>query len=146
MQPMATDNSSVIPVRIPREFLSRIDAAAERLGTNRSALMVFCIKSFVADFEEKGFAILPLNWEEILKSQDGRTAESRSVAQTGYGANPPQRLALKEKAEKLTVPANAVNCQLEGASTGDASKSGISELVEASLRHLKRRAKGGRSK
>lgn len=67
-----------IPVRIPEDFLPRIDAAAKNLGTKRATLILFCIRTFVADFEDRGKAILPPDWEAILKRLDSRTVEGRS--------------------------------------------------------------------
>lgn len=129
-----------LPVRLEADIEARLESIAESTGTTKSSLIRLLATTFVQQcVAPDGSVTLPPNWSDLLKPRDERSV-------TSYGANRPRHLALKEKAEKLTVPANAVNYQLEAASTGDASKSGISELVEASLRHLKRRAKGGRSK
>lgn len=61
-----------IPVRIPVEFLDRLKTAAKRLGTNRSQLIAFCAQTFLEEFERKGIAMMPPNWEHLLNRLDGR--------------------------------------------------------------------------
>jgi hypothetical protein len=61
-----------IPVRIPEDWLPRIDAVAARLGTNRARLIAFLAQTFAEEFARKGMAMLPPNWEEVLASLDGR--------------------------------------------------------------------------
>src|SRR6266481_2690083 len=39
-----------VPVRLDLSTIARLDRAAKRLGTNRSALIKFCAQTFVADF------------------------------------------------------------------------------------------------
>lgn len=63
-----------IPVRLESDALDRLDIAAERLGTNRSALIKFCAETFVSYFEAHGgVASLPPNWAELLHQLDGRS-------------------------------------------------------------------------
>ena len=79
-----------IPVRIPLEWLPRLDAAAKRLGTNRSRLIGFLAQTFVEHFEKRGVAELPVNWKEILTSLDGRRSKSVYPAPVligGFGLN-----------------------------------------------------------
>lgn len=66
-----------IPVRIAEEILPRLDHVAERLGTNRAALIAFCAKTFLEDFERHGESMMPMDWKNILDRLDGRTKEAR---------------------------------------------------------------------
>jgi hypothetical protein len=61
-----------IPVRIPEEWLPRLDSVAERLGTNRARLIAFCAQTFAEHFELHGEAAMPPDWPDILNSLDGR--------------------------------------------------------------------------
>lgn len=62
-----------IPVRLPDELINRLDAAAKRIGTTRAGIIRFCVETWLRHFEIKGkTASLPIDWEEILRTQDGR--------------------------------------------------------------------------
>ncbi len=61
-----------IPVRIPEEWLPRIDAVAKQLGTNRARLIAFSGQTFAEFFEEHGVTSMPPNWSEIFDNMDGR--------------------------------------------------------------------------
>ena len=61
-----------IPVRIPEEWLPRIDAVAKQLGTNRARLIAFSGQTFAEFFEKHGVSSMPPNWSEIFDSMDGR--------------------------------------------------------------------------
>jgi hypothetical protein len=61
-----------IPVRIPAEWLPRIDSVAKRLGTNRARLIAFSGQTFAEYFEKKGVTSMPPDWADILASMDGR--------------------------------------------------------------------------
>lgn len=67
-----------IPVRLSPEIISRLDAAAERMGNTRAGVIKLCLASFLDGFERKGTAALPLNWETLLDQLDGRTVDSRA--------------------------------------------------------------------
>jgi hypothetical protein len=63
-----------IPVRLEPSVIARLDRAAQRLGTNRAALIKFCAQTFLSDFEaRRGVASLPPNWQELLRRLDGRS-------------------------------------------------------------------------
>lgn len=62
-----------IPVRIPEEWLPRLDAAAAALGTNRARLIAFCAQTFAEAFGKEGETMMPPNWKDILRALDGRT-------------------------------------------------------------------------
>lgn len=47
------------------------------MGTNRAALIRYCADTFARYVNSVGKAALPLNWQEILNSADGRTRASR---------------------------------------------------------------------
>jgi len=70
--------SKPIPVRISTQWLPRIDAAAERLGTNRSRLIAFLAQTFAEHFEKEGAAQWPPDWPELLKAMDGRRRGRRA--------------------------------------------------------------------
>ena len=76
-----------IPVRIPEDWLERIDRAAKRLGTNRARLIAFCAQTFADSFERTGIASMPPNWKEILNSMDGRKTIYSSHRPSGYSLN-----------------------------------------------------------
>lgn len=61
-----------IPVRLSPDLIQRLDRAAARIGQNRACLIRFCVDSWLHDFEKYGYAVLPPNWPEIIKRQDGR--------------------------------------------------------------------------
>lgn len=69
-----------IPVRLGDEMITRLDAAAKRIGNNRAGVIRFLVDTWLADFEERGTSSLPPNWEHMLASLDNRTKESRSTA------------------------------------------------------------------
>jgi len=66
-------DTTPIPIRLTRTFISRMDVAAKRMGTNRSAMMKFLLKTFLDKFERGGFSALPHDWENIMHDLDGRT-------------------------------------------------------------------------
>lgn len=61
-----------IPVRIPAEWLPRIDSVARQLGTNRARLIAFSGQTFAEYFERKGVTSMPPDWSDILANMDGR--------------------------------------------------------------------------
>jgi len=72
--------SKPIPIRLGQDVIDRLDKAAERLGTNRSALIKFCAETFVEHFERHGgIASMPPNWQELLRSLDGRSRIIQTV-------------------------------------------------------------------
>lgn len=79
-----------IPVRIPLEWLPRLDEAATRLGTNRARLIAFCAQTFTEEFERRGVAMMPPDWPELLAKLDGRT---RGLT---YEIKPIERLELNK--------------------------------------------------
>jgi len=75
-----------IPVRLNHALIARLRKAADRMGTNKAALIRFCAQTFIEHFERHGgVASLPLDWKEILAAQDGRT--SASLAEDPQAAN-----------------------------------------------------------
>lgn len=63
-----------IPVRLSNELIDRLDRAAKAAHlSNRTEVIKLCISSFLDYFEAHGKASLPLDWEEMLASLDGRT-------------------------------------------------------------------------
>jgi hypothetical protein len=68
-----------IPVRIPEDWLPRIDRVAARLGTNRARLIAFCAQTFAQSFESRGVSMMPPDWPQLLAKLDGRRVESRAL-------------------------------------------------------------------
>jgi hypothetical protein len=67
-----------IPVKLTEELIARIDRVSEKIGLhNRSAVIKFCVSTFIDHFEQHGETSLPLNWREILRELDGRTHRYR---------------------------------------------------------------------
>jgi hypothetical protein len=82
-----------IPVRIPEEWLPRIDAVARKLGTNRARLIAFSGQTFAEFFEKNGVSSMPPNWSEIFDNMDGRRRRKDRTA-------PPAPAAAKAKPAK----------------------------------------------
>jgi hypothetical protein len=57
-----------IPVRITKDVLKRIDAAAEKLGSKRSRIVAFAAQKFTEYAENNGGVTIPPDWSEIFKS------------------------------------------------------------------------------
>jgi len=87
-----------IPVRIPEQWLPRIDAVAEKLGTNRSRLIAFSGQTFAEFVERNGGASLPPDWSEILADMDGR--RHRTPAKGKPAAKKAPVLVLRAGAKK----------------------------------------------
>lgn len=93
---VAMSEAKPIPVRLNSAVIARLDRAAQRMGTNRAALIRLCVSGFLDHFlAAGGVASLPLNWREMLASMDGRSAAGHvavingshnSVKQTGDAA------------------------------------------------------------
>jgi len=66
------------------------------MGNTRAGVIKLCLQSFLESFEKKGAASLPLDWQDILDSLDGRTVSSREI-----NSEPSQAVqdALKEAAQ-----------------------------------------------
>jgi hypothetical protein len=61
-------------VRLQPDMIARLDSVSEKMGLfNRSAVIKFCLQTFLAYFEKHGESKLPLDWREILHETDGRT-------------------------------------------------------------------------
>jgi len=87
-----------IPVRLDPSTIARLDRAAQKLGTNRSALIKFCAQTFVADFEAGGeTAILPPNWRKILRRLDQGNRESSREALRKAGRKTRRRMSSATK-------------------------------------------------
>ena len=77
-----------IPVRLGQDKIDRLDAAAKRIGNNRAGVIRFLVDSWLADFEKRGVASLPPNWEQIIAAADNRTRESKAFnAELNEAAN-----------------------------------------------------------
>lgn len=75
-----------IPVRLGDEVIARLDAAANRIGSNRAALIRLCLSTFLDYFERRGgIAALPPDWSELFREQDGRTLSGKTISNVAYG-------------------------------------------------------------
>lgn len=67
-----TSKTRSIPIRVSADLINRLDRAAGSLGTNRSGLLRLCAETFVEHFEKEGSIQMPVNWQKLLISHDGR--------------------------------------------------------------------------
>jgi hypothetical protein len=71
---LARVKTKTLPVRLPPEVIARIDAVAKSSGiNNRTAIIKFCVSTFLDHIEAEGKSAFPPNWKEIIKRLDGRT-------------------------------------------------------------------------
>jgi hypothetical protein len=102
-----------IPVRVPTDWIPRLDAVAEKLGTRRATLIAFCVKSFVEVLERDGEIKVPPNWHEILAALDGRkNRRGRPIllvdkypghSPSAYSLNDAPRLSVAKKGRPRNV-------------------------------------------
>jgi len=92
-----------IPVRLDDVITQRLNAAASRIGNNRAGLIRMLVNTWLDDFEKRGVASLPPNWQEIIAGTDNRTRESRQTYPT-----PTPALVLNEPASSVPVDAEKV--------------------------------------
>ena len=83
-------------VRFTSDVLGKIDAAAQRFGLTKSAIIKLATALFVDDFERNGFSSLPRNWQEILAQLDGRT-HRYGPSGGGHKKAPAKRTTRREK-------------------------------------------------
>lgn len=62
-----------IPVRLSPDVIHRLDEAAKKLGNTRAGVIKLCLAAFLEDFEARGTAALPLDWQAVLAGMDGRS-------------------------------------------------------------------------
>ena len=48
---------------------------------SRASVIKLCLTAFLADFEARGVAALPMDWKELLRSHDGRVRRFQMVAE-----------------------------------------------------------------
>lgn len=65
--------SKPIPVRLTDSQIARLQAVADRMGTNRSHVIKLCLLAFLQRFERDGLSMLPPDWDDQLRSMDGRS-------------------------------------------------------------------------
>lgn len=66
-------DTSPIPVRLNKTTIDRLDAVSKKIGSNRAALMRMLVEQWLNHYEKEGRAILPVDFEDIMKNLDGRT-------------------------------------------------------------------------
>ena len=80
-------------MKLTDDLIERIDRVSTTTGlNNRSAVIKFCVSSFLDHFDAKGETALPLNWREILKDLDQRKHR--------YDIGPSRHAAVAEKKEQ----------------------------------------------
>ena len=67
-----------IPVRLDEKLVERLASVSAKMGSNSAAIMRLCVTSFLDDFERRGTAALPLQWEDLIERLDGRTSAAKS--------------------------------------------------------------------
>ena len=68
--------SKPIPVKLSEELISRLDAVSSTTGlNNRSAVIKFCLSTFLDYVEQQKLTGLPAEWSEILRLLDGRSSK-----------------------------------------------------------------------
>ena len=60
-------------VRFRTDILAKVTRAAKRFGMTKSSIIKLATALFVDDFERRGEAALPRNWQEIIDDMDGRS-------------------------------------------------------------------------
>jgi hypothetical protein len=93
----AVAESKPIPVRLGEDLIKRLDQAAERIGSNRAAVIRMLITQWLDEFERRGVIHLPPNWPEIMQGLDARTKKSQvTERQTGPAVKAPPLPAKSE--------------------------------------------------
>ena len=77
------NDTKPIPVRMPKQLIVRLDAAAARIGNTRAGVIRYLTETWVEEFERKGKQMLPADWEDVLKSFDGRRAVNSAPLSAG---------------------------------------------------------------
>lgn len=93
--------SKPIPVRLSEDILERLDRVAERMGSNRAALIRFCTQTFLKHMETNGVRDLPPDWRQILEAMDGRTSRHQAiVAEAPVSYKTPKKRAKKQPSKE----------------------------------------------
>lgn len=74
----------------------------KKTGLTRAGVIKLCLGSFLDHFERHGKAVLPLNWEDVLRDMDGRThryAEQNEVSLKAAEAADDKYLTTADEAE-----------------------------------------------
>lgn len=67
-----------LPIRLEPDIDERLQAAAERIGTSKSALIRMLAKTFCDQvIRPDGSVLLPPNWRNLLPEADGRSVSVR---------------------------------------------------------------------
>jgi hypothetical protein len=110
---LAVTETKPIPIRFDPPVLERIEAAASRFGTNRTALIRFITETFLVAVES-GTASLPPDWAAMLAQQERRpgprSPEGPAATRSQYPTHRPDEQSRCEekfapKPEPTTKPA-----------------------------------------
>ncbi len=66
-----------LPIRLDEHTERRLEAAAQKAGTTKSAIIRLLAQSFVEQVVKAGQVILPPNWSDLLPKADERAAAVR---------------------------------------------------------------------
>jgi predicted DNA-binding protein len=80
---VVSTKSKPIPIRLDTDFIDRLDTVSDKIGSNRAAVIRFCVITFVEYLEKHGRAVLPPDWKELMARSDRRTKASRSKQRRG---------------------------------------------------------------
>jgi hypothetical protein len=71
-----------LPIRLDEHTERRLEAAAQKAGTTKSAIIRLLAQSFVDQVVKAGQVILPPNWSDLLPKADERAAKTRRDRET----------------------------------------------------------------
>jgi predicted transcriptional regulator len=88
-------DTSPIPVRLSKDTIIRLDRVAQAIGSNRAAVMRMLVEQWLGHYESKGKAVLPVNFEDVMKQLDGRThrySTEEEIAPVMAAEDPPEKV------------------------------------------------------
>jgi len=66
-----------LPIRLDTDTERRLESAAQKAGTTKSAIIRLLAQSFVDQVVRAGQVVLPPNWGDLLPRADDRAAKAR---------------------------------------------------------------------
>jgi len=87
-----------IPVRIPKDGLNRIEAAAKKLGANRSRIVAFAVQKFTEYAENQRVVTMPRTGARFsstrAKDRSQKTADRAALRPEDGASSGPRRVML----------------------------------------------------
>lgn len=112
-----------IPVRLTKEQIARIDSAAKAMGTTRTGVIKICLLAFLQRFEREGLGMLPPDWDERLRDQDGRT-HRYGPSGPGHRVKVADKISGKAKITQTVSFTNVPDAPAPGQTKGPKGKRG----------------------